>query len=68
MMINQISREISSGIEHKTLQQGGTAVDNHVSNPDYGYMIIEIMEKIDNQNILKKIYTVAQTYYELMQK
>lgn len=58
MMINQISREISSGIEHKkTLQQGGTAVDNHVSDLDYGDLIIEMVGKIEDERLLKYFYT-----------
>lgn len=58
MMIDQISREISSAIEHKkTLQQGGTAVDNHVSDMDYRDLIIEMVGKIEDEILLKYFYT-----------
>lgn len=45
-----------------------TNEEYRASSPDYGELIIEIVHKIQNQNVLKKIYTVAKTYYELMQE
>ena len=39
-----------------------------VCSPDYGELIIEMVHKIEDSNILKKIYTVAKTYYELTQQ
>lgn len=45
-----------------------TNEEYRVSSPDYGELIIEMVHKIKDNNILKKIYTVAKTYYDLTQE
>lgn len=41
-------------------------VNYKILTPNYGELIIEMVGKIENRDILKKIYTVAKTYCELM--
>lgn len=43
-------------------------MDYRVSTSDYVELIIEMVGKIENRDILKKIYTVVKTYCELMEE
>lgn len=41
----------------------GSMVDYHVANPDYGDLIIEMVGKINNQKLLKRVYALAEYLY-----
>lgn len=39
-----------------------------MKNNNYREMIIALVQKITNEDILKKIYAVARKYYELLEE
>lgn len=48
---------------YATQRIAGRMVNYHVANPDYGDMIIEMVGKINNQKLLKRVYALAEYLY-----
>lgn len=57
---NHLLREFHT---YATQRISGRAVDYHGTDPDYGDMIIEMVGKINNQKLLKRVYALAEYLY-----